>query len=69
MYLLYLDESGNPDDAAEKHFVIGGVAVYERQTFFLSQALDALQQKHFPSAPPWSFMRLRFAQAKAFGAV
>lgn len=66
MYLLYLDESGNPDDAADRHFVIGGVAVYERQTFFLSQALDALQEKHFPSAPPVEFHASPIRSGKGF---
>lgn len=55
MYLLYLDESGNPDDPADKHFVLGGVAVFERTTFFLSQAVDQVQEKHFPGLPPIEF--------------
>jgi uncharacterized protein DUF3800 len=55
MYLLYLDESGNPDDASDKYFVIGGLAVFERQTFFLSQSMDALQAQHCPNVPPVEF--------------
>jgi len=55
MYLLYLDESGNEDDPADKHFVLGGAAVFERQTFFLSRDLDALQTRHFPGIPPIEF--------------
>jgi hypothetical protein len=30
VHLLYLDESGNPDDAADGHFVLAGVSVFER---------------------------------------
>jgi hypothetical protein len=55
MYLLYLDESGNPDDAADKYFVIGGVAIFERVTFFLSQQMDALQTTHCPGVQPIEF--------------
>jgi len=55
MYLLYLDESGNPDDPADRHFVLGGAAIFERQTHFLQQALDQIQAKHFPSSPPVEF--------------
>ncbi len=66
MYLLYLDESGNPDDPADKHFVLGGIAVYERQTFFLSQNLDALQTKHFPGAPPVEFHASPIRSGKGF---
>ena len=40
MFVLYIDGSGtvgNPDD---KHFVLAGLAVYERQMFHLMQHLD-----------------------------
>jgi hypothetical protein len=55
VYLLYLDESGNPDDPADKHFVLGGAAIFERVTFFLGKKLDAIQAKHFPGNPPIEF--------------
>ena len=55
MYLLYLDESGNPDDPADRHFVLGGAAVFERQTLYLQQALDQIQAKHFPQSQPVEF--------------
>lgn len=32
MYLLYVDESGSPGDPNQKHFVLAGVAVFERET-------------------------------------
>jgi hypothetical protein len=55
MYLLYLDESGNESDPTDKFFVLGGAAVFERQTFFLSQSLETVQTKHFPGVPPLEF--------------
>lgn len=48
MYTLYIDESGDPHNVNEKHFVMGGVAVFERQIFYLSQALDEVQRHFFP---------------------
>lgn len=55
MYLLYLDESGNEKDPADRFFVLGGVALFERQVFFLSQALEAIQEKYFPNHQPIPF--------------
>lgn len=55
MHLLYIDESGNPDDPADRFFVISGVAIFERTTFFLSKDLEALQTKHLPNVPPVEF--------------
>lgn len=48
MYLLYLDESGNENDANDRFFVLAGMALFERQTFFLSRAIDEVQRRHFP---------------------
>jgi hypothetical protein len=31
MYLLYLDDSGSVRNAADRHIVLAGLAVYERQ--------------------------------------
>jgi hypothetical protein len=55
VYLLYVDESGNESDPADRFFVLGGVAVFERVTYFLSQSLEAVQTKHFPGVPPLEF--------------
>src|SRR5258708_27499135 len=66
MYILYLDESGNPDDPADKHFVIGGIAVFERQTFFLSHEVDLIQEKHFPGIPPLEFHASHIRSGKGF---
>src|SRR5579863_3687065 len=66
MYLLYLDESGNESDPADKFFVLGGVAVFERVTFFLSQALESVQTKHFPGLPPVEFHASPIRTGKSF---
>lgn len=55
MHLLYLDESGNENDPTDRYFVLGGLSLFERQTFFLTQAIDAVQQRHFPNSPPIAF--------------
>lgn len=48
MYILYLDESGNENDPNDRYFVLGGVALFERQTYFLAQGIDEVQRRHFP---------------------
>lgn len=50
MYLLYVDESGDPNNANENHFVLGGIAVFERQIYHLNEALNELQRQYFPTA-------------------
>ena len=55
MYLLYLDESGNESDQNDQYFVLGGIALFERQTYFLSEALEAIQSKYFPNHQPITF--------------
>ena len=42
MYLLYLDEAGTPNNADEKHFVLAGIAVFERQAYWLQESLEQL---------------------------
>lgn len=46
MYLLYADESGTP--GSSRYFVLAGLAVFERQTYFLSRELDSIEARHFP---------------------
>ena len=46
MHILYVDESGTTKES--KYFCVAGVAVYERETYFLSRALDELQERYFP---------------------
>ena len=40
MYLLYLDGSGSVKNPAERHFVLAGVSVFERQIYHLISAAD-----------------------------
>lgn len=50
MYLLYLDESGDPYSWDEYNtFVLGGVAVFEGELNKLADSLDELQKRSFPS--------------------
>jgi len=49
MYLLYVDESGDPNNVSDNHFVLGGVAVFERQIYHLNAALNEIQQQFFPT--------------------
>lgn len=48
MHIVYLDESGTHKEA--RYFVVAGLAVFERETFFLTQSLDQLQARYFPDA-------------------
>lgn len=57
MYLLYLDESGDPY-SWDRHntFVLGGVAVFEGEVDRLAHSLDEIQKRFFPSiAVPLTF--------------
>ena len=48
MYILYLDESGDPNSWQEqKNFVIAGVAVYEGQIENIGEKLRGIQEKYF----------------------
>jgi len=66
MYLLYLDESGNEDDPRDKHFVLAGLAVFERSTYFLSQRIDQIQARHLPGRPPIPFHASAIRAGKDF---
>jgi hypothetical protein len=66
MYVLYLDESGNPDDPSDTHFILAGAAVYEKSTYYLSQAIDAVQTKHFPGVQPIAFHATEIRAGKDF---
>ena len=45
MHILYLDESGTHD---ARCFVVAGIAVFERRTYYLARELDRLQARYFP---------------------
>jgi len=49
MYLLYLDESGDPNSwQSQKCYVIGGVAIHEGQIHGIGAQIDSIQGKYFP---------------------
>jgi hypothetical protein len=66
VYILYLDESGNPDDPGDRHFVLGGAAVFERVTHFLCRALDEVQAKHLPGLEPIDFHAAEMRSGRGF---
>ncbi|WP_153798916.1 DUF3800 domain-containing protein [Foetidibacter luteolus] len=51
MYLLYADESGSSSDPKQIHFVLAGICVYERQSFWLASELDKIASRFNPSDP------------------
>jgi hypothetical protein len=53
MYLLYLDNAGAIEDPAQTYFVLAGISVFERQTYWLSQELDSIAAR-FNTADPAS---------------
>lgn len=51
MHLLYLDESGSSTDPSQQFFVLAGVSVFERETHWIEQDLNAIAAK-FDAADP-----------------
>ncbi|MCE7029847.1 DUF3800 domain-containing protein [Jiella avicenniae] len=51
MYLLYLDYSGSSGNASDKHVILAGFAVFERQPHWLSLKLDDLAKEMWPENP------------------
>lgn len=51
MYLLYADESGSVGDPKQKFFVLAGVCVFERQSFWISSELDKIASRFDPANP------------------
>ena len=66
MYVLYLDESGNENDANDQFFVLAGVALFERQIYFLSQAIETIQARHFPGLQPVEFHASEIRSGRGF---
>lgn len=66
MHLLYLDESGNENDPRDRYFVLAGLSLFERQTFFLMRAVEAIQEKHFPNRPPVAFHASEIRSGRGF---
>ncbi|PRY95957.1 uncharacterized protein DUF3800 [Marinilabilia salmonicolor] len=51
MHLLYCDESGTTADPNQKHFVLAGVSMFERQSYWLSSRLDTIAERFNPGDP------------------
>lgn len=51
MYLLYLDDSGSVGNQADKHIVLAGVAVFERQPYWFSGEVDEIAARLNPADP------------------
>ncbi len=51
MHLLYLDDAGSPANKEESYFVLGGVSVFEAQSYFITQELDKLAAEINPTNP------------------
>ena len=50
MYLLYLDDSGSVGNAADNYVIFAGVAVFERQTHWLSSEVEKIAAQFNPGA-------------------
>jgi hypothetical protein len=51
MYLLYLDDSGSVQNPDDRHIVLAGLAVFERQPHWFSEKLDAIARRVWPESP------------------
>ncbi len=51
MYLLYLDDAGSVQNASDRHIVLAGVALFERQIHFLDKLLNTLAEEIAPANP------------------
>ena len=49
MYLLYLDDAGSVKSKNERHFVLSGICIFERQVHYLSSKLDKLAESISPN--------------------
>ncbi len=51
MHLLYVDESGSIGNPTEKHFVLAGVSVFERDTHWIDRDLNEIATKFNKEEP------------------
>lgn len=51
MFLLYVDESGSPGDPNQQHFVLAGLSVFERETHWIEEQLNAIAARFNPADP------------------
>jgi hypothetical protein len=48
MHLLYVDDSGSTQNAADHHIILAGVAVFERVPHWFSEQLDQIAKEIWP---------------------
>ncbi len=63
MHILYLDDSGSVGNAEDRHIILAGLAVFERQPHWFSERLDTVAAKVWPEKP----RALEFRGADIFG--
>jgi Protein of unknown function (DUF3800) len=51
VYLLYLDESGHPQDPSTKFFVLAGFSVFERQTHWVEAQINPVAARFSATNP------------------
>lgn len=51
MHLLYADDSGSITDPSQRHFVLAGVSVFEREPHWIEQELDKIAARFDPNQP------------------
>lgn len=63
MHFLYLDDSGSVSNAQDRHIVLAGLSVFERQPHWFSEQLDAIANGIWPQDP----LNLEFRGADILG--
>jgi len=58
MYLLYVDESGDPGPAGSQFLILGGAALFEGKWLSVERELRLLIDKYFPAGPKPSEIHL-----------
>ncbi len=53
MYLLYVDESGSTSDPAQNHFVLSGISIHEKRTYWVEQDMNNIA-KRFDKNDPYT---------------
>jgi hypothetical protein len=51
MHILYLDDAGSVGNASERFFILAGISLFERQTWFLERELDRIAATLRPDEP------------------
>jgi Protein of unknown function (DUF3800) len=62
VHLLYLDDSGSTGNAADRHVILAGVAVFERLPYWFSRNLDVIAR----SVSPENWQELEFRGVDIF---